>query len=101
MTGDAGAEAQIGASFFEEFADFGADAHKVGQRVKDRGLSADTVRANIGAGVDIGTAIEEEPSGIQKAVFGGDVKESRATKGEEAAAGLAAIQEFRVSTVDQ
>jgi len=82
MTGDAGSEAQIGASFFEEFADFGADAHKVGQRVKDRGLSADTVRANIGASVDIGTAVDEEASGIKEAIFGGDVKESRATKRE-------------------
>jgi hypothetical protein len=82
MAGDAGADGQVGASFFEEFTDFGVDAHEIGQRVKDRGLSADTVRANIGASVDIGTAVDEEASGIKEAIFGGDVKESRATKRE-------------------
>ena len=101
MAGDAGADAQIGASFFEEFADFRINAHKMGQGVKDRSLSADAVRVYVGASVDLGTAVEEEASGIQKAVFGSDVEESRASKREEAATGLAAIHEFRVSTVDQ
>ena len=101
MTGDAGADGQIGASFFEEFADFGVDAHEMGQRVKDRSLSTDAIRVYVGASVDIGAAVEKEASGIKEAIFGGDVKESRATKSEESATGLAAIHEFRVSTVDQ
>jgi hypothetical protein len=52
------------------------------QRVKDRGLSTDTLSVNIGASVDVGAAVEEEASGIKEAIFGSDVKESRATKRE-------------------
>src|SRR5689334_2637428 len=73
----------------------------MGQRVKDRGLSAHTLGIYIGPGVDVSPAIEEEASGIEEAIFGGDVEEGRATQREQAATGLAAIHEFRVSTVDQ
>jgi hypothetical protein len=62
--------------------------------VRRRGIHA-------GAGVDIGPAIEEESSGIEESVSGGDVEEGRATKREQAAAGLATIDQFRISTVDQ
>ena len=69
MAGDAGADRQVGASFLEEFADFGIDGHEMGQRMKDGGLSADTVGVNIGASVDIGTAFEAEASGIKEPIF--------------------------------
>jgi hypothetical protein len=79
MAGDAGADGQVGASVFEQFADLGVNAHKMRQGVKDRGLSTDAVRIYVGASVDIGTPFEEEASGLKKAVFGGDVEEGGAT----------------------
>ena len=80
MAGDACANAQVGASLFEQFADFGVDAHKMGQRVKDRSLSSYAAGVYVGASIDIGGAIEEETSRIKEAVFGGDVEEGGATQ---------------------
>jgi len=69
MAGDASADGQVGDSIFEQFADLGVNAHKMRQGVKDRGLSTDAVRIYVGASVDIGTAVEEEASGLKEAVF--------------------------------
>jgi hypothetical protein len=101
VTGDTGTNAQIGASLHEQFADFRVDAHEMRQRVKDRSLSADAVGVHVGAGVDISSTIEEQASGVEETVFGGDVEESRAAEGEQAATGLAAIDQFGIATVDQ
>ena len=54
--------------------------------MEDRRLTADAVRADVGAGVDGGAAVEQEPGGVEEAVFGGDVKQGRALQGEQAAA---------------
>jgi hypothetical protein len=60
--------------------------------VEDRGLTADSVGVHVGAGVNVGAAVKEEAAGVEETVFGGDVEEGCATEGEQAAAGMAAIQ---------
>jgi hypothetical protein len=92
VAGDAGADGEVGATIDEELSDFGVHGVEVGQGVKDWGLTADAVGVDVGAGVDLGAAVEEETGGVEEAVFGSDVEERCATKRQQAPAGLAAIE---------
>ena len=71
----------------------------MGQRVKERSLSADAVRIQVGASVDLSPAIEKEASRIEKSVLGGDMEKRRPTEGEHATARSSAIK-FRITAVD-
>jgi len=42
--------------------------------MKNRGLPADAVGVDLFAGVDVSTSIEQQPAGIEEAVFSGDVE---------------------------
>jgi hypothetical protein len=91
VTGDTGADGEVGAAVSEELRDFGVHAFEMGQGVEDRGLTADAAGVNVGTGVNVGAAVEEQAGGVEEAVFGGDVEEGCAPEGEQAAAGLTAI----------
>ena len=58
MAGDAGADAEVGATSDEKLSDFGVHAFKMSQGVEDWRLSPNAVDVDIGAGVDVGASIE-------------------------------------------
>ena len=70
---DAGADRQVGTALDEQFADFRVDTFEVGQGVKDRSLSAHVVGVDVGAGVDISAAIEEEARGVEVTELSSDI----------------------------
>ncbi len=89
---DAGTDSEVGAAIDEELSDFGVHALEMGQGMEHRRLTTDAARVNVGTGVDVRTAVEEEAGGVEEAVFGGNVEEGCASKSEQAPAGLTAIQ---------
>jgi hypothetical protein len=89
MTGDAGADSEVGATINQKFDAFGVRRVKVGQCVKDRGLAADAVRVDLGARVYVGASVEKEAAGVEEPVFSGDVKEGCAAETDIAAGGAA------------
>ena len=105
---DAGANGEIRAAVNKELRDLGVHAHEVGQRVEDRRLTADTVSVDVGAGVHVGAAVEQEARGVEETVFSGDVEEGCASEKEQAAArgtaielGVAPVQQRRIGTEER
>jgi hypothetical protein len=78
VAGHAGADSQIGAAIDQQFGDFGIRAAEVRERVKNGSLAADAVNVDVSASVHVGASVKEEASGVEKAVFSGRVRHSRA-----------------------
>ena len=102
MAGD-GAYGEVGAAIDDQLGDFRVHPFEMGPGMEDRGLTADATGIDVGAGVNVGAAVEEEAGRIEEAVFRGDVEESCAPEYEQAAAratavelGIAAVEKRRV-----
>jgi hypothetical protein len=92
MARDASVDGEVGAAIDEQLGDFGVHAFEMGQSMEDRSLTADAARIDVGAGVNVGAAVEKEARSVEETVFGGDVKQGSAPEGEQPAAGGTAVE---------
>src|SRR5262249_27088725 len=97
---DASSDRDIRPTSNEQLGHFRGDTLEVRQRMEDRRLTSDAVWIDLGAGVHIGSSVEQDPACVDETVFGGDVEERAATNRHQTSARRTTI-EFGIATVDE